>query len=130
MLSPPPQGQPANDRVFSSGDPATPLVRENRLMAPFAPLRRLGCRSLGRRRPKGRPRLSLETLESRDLLASGPAVVSVTPVLPQGPPLTTVTVTFNEPIDPATFTLSTSQQARNNVAAQLASSPEGLRNRA
>jgi hypothetical protein len=61
---------------------------------------------------------------------SGPQVVASTPTTPQNSPLTTINVTFNEAIDPRTFTLSSNQLARNNVAFQLTTSSEGLKNRA
>src|SRR5438034_820395 len=100
-----------------------PLLRslsspEDCLMSFFSLSRRLSRCFRGQAcTKKRRPRLSLETLESRDLLASGPSVVAVTPITPQSPPLTTLTVTFNanDPVDPSTFTLASNEQARNNV---------------
>jgi hypothetical protein len=60
----------------------------------------------------------------------GPQVVADTPTTVQNTPLTNLTVTFNEAVDPRTFTLASNQQARANVAAALTTSPEGLANRA
>jgi hypothetical protein len=96
----------------------------------FSSLRRLRFRFRDQPRPRsGQARLSLEALEARELLASGPSVIGFTPVSPQGPPLTNISVTFNEPIDSSTFTLTANQQARNNVALLLSNSGEGLQNR-
>lgn len=95
-----------------------------------SPFRRPKAGQGPRPRPRaGRQRLSLETLEPRDLPASGPFVVAVTPATPQSSPLTTIQVTFGEAIDPSTFTLTTNQGARAAVATQLTGSPEGLKAR-
>src|SRR5439155_5291970 len=60
---------------------------------------------------------------------SGPAVVSSTPATPQGPPLTTISVSFNEAPDQRTLTLTSNVQARFNVTLGLANSLEGRMNR-
>jgi hypothetical protein len=100
-------------------------------MAFFSLLRRLNWRFREQPRAKKRlSRLSLENLEARDLLSGGPVVVATTPTTAQSPPLTTVTVSFNEAVNVNSFNLAGNQQARTSAAFQLASSTEGLTNRA
>jgi hypothetical protein len=83
--------------------------------------------------------LSVEALEARDLPDGGPFLVALTPNGLTAPPindppinvpLSSISVTFNEPIDPQTFTLATNESARTGVALGILTSIEGRLNRA
>jgi hypothetical protein len=59
----------------------------------------------------------------------GPQVTGVSLVTPTAPPLTQVTVTFNAPVDPRTFTIGANAVARNFITAGLVNGPEFVANR-
>jgi hypothetical protein len=55
---------------------------------------------------------------------NGPHVVTMTPSTPLSPPLTTVTVTFNSPVDPRSFTTDNLAAARATVVSGVLASSE------
>jgi hypothetical protein len=55
---------------------------------------------------------------------SGPAITSITPATPQNQPLTQVSVTFNEGVDPRTFTVGADAAARTSLSSVLVGSQE------
>ena len=61
---------------------------------------------------------------------SGPVVVATTPATPQNTALTSINVTFDEPVDPRSFGLTTDTSARSQVAAQITNNPVALQNMA
>jgi hypothetical protein len=60
---------------------------------------------------------------------SGPIVTASTPTVPQNTPLSTIDVTFNEPVDPRSFTTAANDVARQSVTGPLATTGEAFANR-